>query len=217
MKTVYIYKSFERFWHWAQAFLIIFLAITGFEVHSSYSFFGYENAVIFHRFAAYALMILIVFAIFWHFTTGEWKQYIPTTDFLKAQVEYYLLGIFKDAPHPTRKTVLSKLNPLQRLTYLGLKLIMIPIVVVSGMFYIFYRYPQGDRIMGLNIESLETVAIIHTAGAFLLIAFVVVHIYLTTTGHTPLANLKAMMTGYEEIEDDDESSENSNKNKIENK
>lgn len=209
MKKVYIYKGFERFWHWTQAFLIFFLVFTGYEVHSSYTFFGYENAVVFHRYAAYALIVLIVFAVFWHFTTGEWKQYIPTTKFLKEQVNYYLLGIFQNAPHPTKKTVLSKLNPLQRLTYLGLKLIVIPIMVLSGLFYMYYRYSQGNGIVGsMNLENLEGVALLHTIGAYALIAFVVVHIYLTTTGHSIFSNLKAMMTGFEELEDDADETEN---------
>ncbi len=209
MKKVYIYKGFERFWHWTQAFLIFFLVFTGYEVHSSYEFFGYENAVVFHRYAAYALIVLIVFAVFWHFTTGEWKQYIPTTKFLKEQVNYYLLGIFQDAPHPTKKTVLSKLNPLQRLTYLGLKLIVIPVMVLSGLFYMYYRYSQGNGVVGsMNLDNLEGVALLHTIGAYALIAFVVVHIYLTTTGHSIFSNLKAMMTGFEELEDDADETEN---------
>jgi len=213
MKTVYIYKSFERFWHWTQAFLIFFLALTGFEVHGSYSFFGYENAVIFHSYAAYALIVVIVFAIFWHFTTGEWRQYIPTTKFLKAQLDFYILGIFRNSPHPTKKSVLSKLNPLQRLTYLELKIMVIPVMVISGLFYMFYRYTSGDNIGGLDIESLETVALIHTAGAYALMAFVVVHVYLITTGHSILTNLKAMMTGYEDVEDENEENNNEEENK----
>jgi thiosulfate reductase cytochrome b subunit len=207
MKQVYIYKAFERFWHWAQAFLIFFLGLTGFEIHGSISFFGFENAVQYHNIAAYAFLILIVFAIFWHFTTGEWKQYLPTFKNLKAQLDFYLLGIFRNAPHPTKKTVLSKLNPLQRLTYLGLKLLVIPVMVISGLLYMFYRYPQGEGVAAINIESLEIIAVVHTFGAFLLIAFVIAHIYLTTTGHTPLSNLKAMLTGYEELEDEEEKEE----------
>ena len=107
-KMVYIYRSYERFWHWTQSFLIIFLAVTGFEIHGSFEFFGYENAVNYHNLAAYAFGILIIFTKFWHFTTGEWKQYLPTTKNLKAQIEYYLLGIFRNAPHPTKKTVLRR-------------------------------------------------------------------------------------------------------------
>ena len=37
-KQVYIYKGFERIWHWSQASLIIFLAWTGFEVHGCFLF-----------------------------------------------------------------------------------------------------------------------------------------------------------------------------------
>ncbi len=199
-EKLYIYKAFERFWHWMQSLLIFFLAATGFEIHGMYSFFGYQNAVTYHNFAAYSFIILIVFAIFWHFSTGEWRQYIPTTKFLKAQLNYYLFGIFRNEPHPTKKTVLSKLNPLQKLTYLGFKILVIPTMVISGLLYMFYRYPHEGNIEGLNIDSVDVIAIFHTAGAFLLMAFVVVHLYLITTGETITSNLKAMITGYEEVE-----------------
>jgi len=204
---IYIYKSFERFWHWTQSFLILFLALTGFEIHGSISFFGYQNAVAYHNIAAYAFIILIAFAIFWHFTTGEWRQYLPTLNNLKAQLSFYLFGIFKNASHPTRKTVLSKLNPLQRLVYLGLKVLVIPVMVISGLLYMFYRYPQGNSVEPLNIRSIEGIALLHTAGAFLLVAFIIVHIYLITTGTTLTSNLKAMITGYEEIETEDANAE----------
>ena len=52
------------------------------------------------------LIVLIAFAIFWHLTTGEWRQYLPTRENLRAQAEYYVIGVFRGAPHPTRKTVL---------------------------------------------------------------------------------------------------------------
>ncbi len=202
-KRVYIYKLFERVWHWAQAFLIIFLAFTGFEIHGTYGAIGFENAVRYHNVAAISLIILTVFAIFWHFTTGEWRQYVPTRKNLIAQGRYYVTGIFKKAPHPTRKTILSKLNPLQRLVYFSLKIFIIPLVVISGLLYLFYRYPQGGNIHTINIDNLEIIALTHTLGAFLLVAFVIVHVYLITTGDTITSNLKAMITGYEEIETDD--------------
>jgi thiosulfate reductase cytochrome b subunit len=205
-KTVYIYKAFERFWHWTQALLIFFLATTGFEIHGSIRFFGYENAVEYHNAASYAFIVLIFFAIFWHLTTGEWKQYVPTMKNIKAEINYYLIGIFRNVPHPTKKTVLSKLNPLQKLVYFGLKILVIPVMVVSGILYMFYRYPQQDSIVGIKIDSLETIAIVHTAGAFLLIAFIVVHLYLMTTGATLTSNLKAMLTGYEEIDGEEKDS-----------
>ncbi|MFH0735433.1 MAG: cytochrome b/b6 domain-containing protein [bacterium] len=213
-KKVYVYKAFERFWHWMQALLIFFLAFSGFEIHGTYSFFGFQNAVFYHNIAAYMLIILIVFSIFWHFTTGEWKQYLPTTQNIKAQLNYYILGIFKNAPHPTKKSVLSKLNPLQKLTYFGLKILVIPIIVTSGLLYLLYRYPQKYGIEALNIQSLEVIAIIHTIGAFLLLAFIITHLYLITTGETATSNLKAMLTGFEELEDENESTKEEVKTKI---
>ena len=202
MKREYVYKGFGRFWHWAQAMLILFLALTGFEIHGSVRFFGFEQAVRYHSTAAIALVVLIIFAIFWHLTTGEWRQYVPTRKHLRAQAEYYIIGIFRNAPHPTKKTVLSKLNPLQKLVYLSLKILVIPVMVISGLLYMFYRYPQRFEADILNIRGLESVALFHTAGAFLLVAFVAMHLYLITTGRTTTSNLKAMITGYEELEDE---------------
>jgi thiosulfate reductase cytochrome b subunit len=146
-----------------------------------------------------------VFAIFWHLSTGEWKQYLPTRKNLKTYINFYLFDIFKNAPHPTKKTVLSKLNPLQKLVYLGLKLLVIPVMVISGLLYMFYRYPQkGGGIEILNIKSIEPIALVHTFGAFLLVAFVIAHLYLITTGRTATSNLKAMITGYEETSHEQE-------------
>ena len=198
-RKTYIYRRFERFWHWNQALLILFLALTGFEIHSSYKLFGYENAVVMHNVAAWALLVLIIFAIFWHFVTGEWKQYIPTTKYIKAQIEYYITGIFRGAPHPTNKTVYNKFNPLQRLIYLGLKLFVIPVQVITGFIYLFYIYPDNP----VHTFDLSSVAVIHTFGAFALLSFVVAHVYLTTTGETPLSSIKAMMTGWEVIDVDE--------------
>ncbi len=206
--NVYIYRSFERFWHWMQAMLIFFLAFTGFEIHGSYQFLGYADAVRYHNVAAYMFLILIIFAIFWHLTTGEWRQYIPTIHNIKSQLNYYIFGIFKNAPHPTKKTVLKKLNPLQKLTYFGLKMMVIPISVTSGLLYMLYRYPSTQGIEAINIGTLQIIAIAHTIGAFMLIIFIIVHLYLITTGETVTSNLKAMLTGYEELEE--ESFDNNN-------
>ena len=41
-----------------------------------------------------------------------------------------------------------------------------------------------------------------TAAAFMMLAFLIGHLYLSTTGHTPLAHIKAMITGYEDVEDE---------------
>jgi len=103
-----------------------------------------------------------------------------------------------------RKTVLSKLNPLQRLVYLGLKIVLFPLMITTGILYLFYRFPQGETGIKITINNLSTIAYWHTIGAFLLVAFVIAHLYLITTGQTITSNLKAMITGYEELEEENE-------------
>jgi thiosulfate reductase cytochrome b subunit len=199
MQRIYIFKRFERFWHWAQALLILFMLVSGFEIHGVYKLFGFHDAVAFHTIAAWSLIGLWLFAIFWHFTTGEWKQYIPTLDKIDAVIKYYLTGIFTDAPHPFRVTQLQKHNPLQRLAYLQVKLFINPLIWITGVLLLFYADWQA---WGIGALQLGTVALLHTLGAFLMLIFLVVHIYFATTGHTPLAHIKAMITGWDEVEED---------------
>lgn len=196
-EKIYIFKRFERFWHWSQAALIIFMMLTGFEVHGLYVLFGFEKAVNYHTIAAWTLITLWVFAIFWHLTTGEWKQYIPTLQKVDAMIKYYLTGIFKHAPHPYRVNTLRKHNPLQRLAYLFFMLVISPIIWLSGWFYLFY----GDwSKWGVDkYLSLEWVAFFHTVGAFMILIFFIAHVYLTTTGHKITSHIKAMITGWEEV------------------
>jgi thiosulfate reductase cytochrome b subunit len=181
--------------------------ITGFEIHGTYTFFGYETAVQWHNIAAISFIALIVLAIFWHFTSGTWRQYIPTTQNIIAQVRYYTLDIFQNKPHPVNRSVLSKLNPLQKLVYLGFKIMIIPVMVTTGLMYMYYRYPMNGKVQSLDLTTLEPIAVLHTLGAFLLVQFLIAHLYLITTGHTISSNLTAMITGYEELESDDENKE----------
>jgi thiosulfate reductase cytochrome b subunit len=198
MERIYIFKRFERFWHWSQAALIITLMMTGFEIHGSYTLFGFESAVDIHTTAAWTLVALWVFAVFWHLTTGEWKQYIPTTEKVQAMMRYYLTGIFTDAPHPFKQTRLSKHNPLQRLAYLFVLVIINPLIWTTGWFYLFYNSWSSWGVSWLNLQY---VAFFHVVAAFMMLIFFIVHVYLATAGHTPMAHIKAMINGWEEIED----------------
>ena len=204
MSRIVLYSVFNRIWHWSQALLIMLMALTGFEVRGHFHLFGYLRAVNLHNGLAVALLVLILFAIFWHVTTGEWRQYIPTRSFLREMVAFYLTGIFQGAPHPIRKERTAKLNPLQRLAYLGFKVLIIPVQVTTGALYFFYPHLNHA---GWPASSLSIIATMHVLGAFGLLAFLVGHVYLTSTGHTPLANLKAMLVGYEDLHDEASSQE----------
>jgi thiosulfate reductase cytochrome b subunit len=195
MEQIYLYTRFERFWHWFQAALVVFLAITGLEVHGVYQLFGFDLAGHLHNAAGISWFILYVFIVFWQLTTGQWKHYIPTTKKLFTVASYYVYGIFKGLPHPVPKSERNKHNPLQRLTYLGISVILIPVQVISGLLYYLYN---SWPVLGISLK-LSTVATIHVAGAFLLVAFLIVHVYMTTTGHSITCHLKAMCSGWEEV------------------
>jgi thiosulfate reductase cytochrome b subunit len=196
---IYLYKRYERFWHWSQALLIITLIITGFEIHGTYALLGFEPAIRLHIVAAWVLVVLWSFTLFWHLTTSEWEQYIPTYKRLGAVAQYYVWGIFTGAPHPYKKTVQRKHNPLQRLTYLGLLAFILPTLWVSGILYLFHAQ---WAVIGLDgLLSLQWVARVHVAAAFLVLLFLIVHVYLTTTGHTPTAHIKTMITGWEDVDE----------------
>jgi thiosulfate reductase cytochrome b subunit len=196
MARIYLFTRYERSWHWLQVILIVTLLVTGMEVHGLYSLFGFDEAVEMHNFIGLAWLIAFAFFIFWIFTTGEWRQYIPTTRRMLDMIIYYSHGIFKGAPHPFPRRKEAKHNPLQRLTYLALAACLLPIQMLSGLFYWSYNYWQD---LGLAFLSLKVVAIVHMAGAFAILSFIVVHVYMTTTGHTLSSHIKAMITGWEDV------------------
>jgi len=192
---LYLYTRFERFWHWAQSILIILLMISGFELHGMFKLSGFYDAFILHNYSAFILAGLIIFAIFWHFTTGEWKQYKPTRNKIYAMVCFYTRDIFKGLPHPVEKTREKKLNPLQRLAYCALKLFIFPFQLITGFLYFFYNNLAE---MGYKFD-LGLIANLHSFGAYLFVCFLIVHVYLTTTGETIFSLNKAMITGYEDV------------------
>jgi len=200
LSLIYLYTRYERFWHWFQAVLIMLLLVTGFEVNTGIGVFGFETAVTVHNYAGLTWLIAFAFFVFWLFTTGEWKQYVPTTKKMLAVMRYYAYGIFRGETHPVPKRREAKHNPLQRLTYLGLAAALLPVQMATGFLYWGYN-SWGD--WGLSALTLQIVALVHTAGAFAILSFLVVHLYMTTTGHTVSAHVKAMVTGWEEVQKDE--------------
>jgi thiosulfate reductase cytochrome b subunit len=196
-ERVYIFKGFERFWHWTQGTLIVFLMLTGFEIHGTYTLFGFGKAVDLHTIAAWTLVGLWVFAIFWHFTTGEWRQYAPTLEKIGALWHYYTRGIFRGEHHPVHPTPVRKFNSLQRLSYLAILALVMPLIWITGWLQLFYGEWTAWGVGGVD---LATVASGHTFGAFVILIFFIGHVYLATTGRTLTSHIRAIVTGWEEVE-----------------
>jgi thiosulfate reductase cytochrome b subunit len=105
-----------------------------------------------------------------------------------------MYGIFKGEPHPYETDARHKLNPLQKFTYLALLNVLLPYQIVTGvLMWGATRWPTlFERAGGLRVLGPA-----HTLGAYLFLAFLIGHIYLATTGHTPWSLFRAMITGYE--------------------
>jgi len=199
MNLIYMYSRYERFWHWLQALLIIVLLVTGLEIHGAFRLLGFEKAVAYHNYLGLTWLVAFAFFVFWVFTTGEWRQYIPTTRKMLSVLRYYSYGIFRGEPHPVPKRKDAKHNPLQRLTYLSLAAMLLPLQMTTGFLYWGYN-SWAD--WGLDWLPLEVIALIHMAGAFAILQFLVIHLYMTTTGHTIFVHVRAMITGWEEVPED---------------
>ena len=50
-----------------------------------------------------------------------------------------------------------------------------------------------------GVLSLSILAGIHTLIAFFLLNFLVIHLYMTTTGHSLFSHIAGMITGWEEV------------------
>ncbi len=195
--NLYLFTRYERLWHWLQFVLISLLMVTGLEVHGAYTWLGFGTAVKIHNFVGITWLLLFFFFAFWVLTTGEWKHYVPTTKKLFSVIRFYSYGIFQGEPHPVPASREAKHNPLQRLTYLGVAAALLPLQMLTGFLYWSYN-SWGD--WGIGFFSLQQVAVAHMAIAFAILIFVIIHVYMTTTGHSVFAHIKAMITGWEEIE-----------------
>lgn len=203
IERVYMYTIYERLWHWLQTFAIVILILTGLIIHKpdTFGIFSFRGVVLTHNIIAAILGINAFLSLFHHLVSGEIKQYIPRTrgffDQSISQAMYYLRGIFKGDEHPFEKTPEKKLNPLQQLTYFSILNVLLPLQGITGiLIWGAQRWPN----LSAGLGGLTFLSPLHTLIAWLFATFVVMHIYLTTTGYKPLTAINAMIMGWDEIE-----------------
>ncbi len=74
---------------------------------------------------------------------------------------------------------------------------LFPVIWISGLAYLSYGlWSQGAA----TNAGLTWVALVHTAAAFAMAVFIILHIYLLTTGHSFREHVKPMVTGYDDID-----------------
>lgn len=194
--SVMIYTRYERFWHWSQALLIFALFFTGLRIHGSHELVPFGLAVTVHTYAAILLIVLWLFTTFWNFTTGQWKQYLFKAGILNV-IRFYAYGILVGEPHPYKKGLQRKQNALQSLAYMTFMTLIGPALWATGIVYLTYDLWRDMPLAGTWLAAIAT---LHTAAAFLIAVFVIVHVYMTTTGKTVFHYVRTMITGYDHVE-----------------
>lgn len=203
MNRVKLHSLYERVWHWWQALAISLLILTGSEIHFPIRFdvLGFENAVRVHTVLGFLLIGNAVVGLLNSLVTGSIRAYFPDrrrfSGLATRQLRYYAWGIFNGAPHPMSKTHARRFNPLQQVTYLVILNVLLPGQIVTGLLiWAGQRWPAlVDDIGGLGI-----LASVHTFFAWCFTAFILMHVYLTTTaGPRWRSGLLSMITGWQEV------------------
>lgn len=196
-RNVKVYPRFERLWHWSQMALIFVLLFTGFGLNGSHHLLAFKPAVMLHTIAALTLIALWIFATFWLFTTGTWLQFIPKLEGMFKVARFYAFGVFKGESHPYRKILWRKHNPLQAATYFVVKWAIFPAIWASGLLYLTYNFWEE---MPNAAMWIEIVANLHLIAAYVILSFVIVHVYLLTIGQGFIHHVKPMINGFDEVE-----------------
>ena len=202
-ERIYMYDSYRRFWHWLQTFAIVILLFTGLIIHRPDIFgaFSFRGMVTVHNVVAVILVANALLSVFYHIATERMQEYIPRPygffDDAMVQAKYYISGIFKGEAHPFEKTPTSRMNPIQKVTYFGILNVLLPLQMLTGaLMWGVQKFPAFANALG----GLPILAPFHSLVAWLFATFILVHVYMTTTGATPLEATRAMITGYEEVE-----------------
>lgn len=199
MSRLYLYPLWVRLWHWLDALLFLALVFSGASMHFAGSgwLLGMETAVRVHNTAGILLTLGWLGFIVGNAVTDNgrhyrvrWRGFISR---LVSQGRYYAYGIFDNAPHPFQPSADEKFNTLQQLSYLGVMYGLMPLLVISGWAFLFSAQ-LPETLFG--IDSVWLVAMAHLSIAYALVLFLLVHLYVITTGETVLTNLRAMLTGW---------------------
>lgn len=196
-RWVKVYPRFERFWHWTQMLLIFVLLYTGLALNGLHGLIQFGQAMTLHIVAAMGLIVLWIFAIFWHVTTGTWVHYLPSRRGLGQVIRFYAYGIFRGEAHPYRKAYWRKHNPLQALTYLALKVVLFPLIWITGVLLLAWNF--WEETPGATGGVLAAVNL-HLLAAYAIAAYVIVHVYLLTVGHSFRTHVRPMITGFDRVD-----------------
>jgi len=209
MSKVYVNPLPVRIWHLTNAVLFIVLIVTGVQIRylDLFQLMSFRTAVVAHNWVGFALIAnYFVWLLFYLFSPRN-MSYHPEFNIIKltrasiVQAQYYAWGMLHGDPNPHHVDPYHKFNPLQGTLYQILMMLVLPLQFVTGiLLWDVKRFQHAIDLVG-GVRVVDTV---HVLIFIFLIFFMFFHPYLATLGHTPTAHIKAMITGYEEVDEEHE-------------
>lgn len=205
MQKLYVHPLPVRIWHWINALGFIVLILTGIQLRYGelVHVLPFPVSVRIHNWVGFALIANYFIWLLFYLFTDKIKVYHPELDPAKhfrntlRQLQYYGYGIFKGQPNPHEVSVYHKFNALQSMAYQIIMILLVPIQFYTGLLLWDLERFSGSVALFGGVRVVDTV---HVALFVFFAAFIFIHPYLASLGHTPTAHFKAMLTGYEEIE-----------------
>jgi thiosulfate reductase cytochrome b subunit len=192
-----LYPLTLRIWHWVNTILFIALIITGIQLRApNFSIlFQYGTATSLHRYAGILFVLSFLFWLFYSIFTGSIKHYIPRWRDIRTipqQVAFYSFFVFQGRSNPFTASEEEKFNVLQKISYGAVMFILVPVVIITGI--LFGNILSFSQLINA-IGGLRILDAIHVIAGYLLILFLVIHMYMATLGKTVTYYLKSMITG----------------------
>ena len=206
MPRIYVHPLPVRIWHWINAFGFVIMILTGFQIRyvGLLDMMSFRTAVLVHNWVGFVLIANFFVWLLFYLFSDKIKVYhpdlSPTRHFLASfrQLRFYGYGIFKGEPNPHHISVYHKFNAMQSMAYQVMMLLLVPLQFYTGVLLW-----DIERFSGM-IDALGGVRFVATAHVLIFIfflSFIFIHPYLASLGHTRSAHFKAMITGYEEMEE----------------
>jgi thiosulfate reductase cytochrome b subunit len=206
MSKAYIHPLPIRVWHWINALGFVLLILTGLHIRyaDAIQLMAFRTAVSVHNAVGFVLVANYFIWLCFYLFTDKIVVYHPELDpkkfYLAAfrQAMFYGYGIFKGKANPHHATAYHKFNALQSGMYQIIMIWLVPIQLYTGLLlWDPVRFAGSVEFFG----GVRVVSTVHTLLFIFFFAFLFMHVYLASLGKTPGEHFKAMITGYEEVDD----------------
>ena len=207
MEKLYIHPLPVRIWHWTNAIGFVLMILTGLQIRylDLMQVVSFRTAVVAHNWIGIVLIAHFFVWLSFYLFTDKIKVYHPELSPTKyfrmswRQIQYYGYGIFRGDANPHNPNAYRKFNPLQSMMYQIIMMLLVPLQFFTGL--ILWDVTRFSSMIDL-FGGLRIVDTIHVLLFIVFSGFIIVHVYLGSLGHTPSAHFKAMITGYEDVEDE---------------